>query len=265
MIEAFGWRQTCFILAGVIGVLVTVAGLLFFRDTPEECGLSMDGISDSQHKANPKEQLHKVNHEFTRAEAVMTSSFWTFAMGLAVSAIFTTAISFHITSIADEMQMTTGKALQMFIYSSFIAIPTRLAISYLVDNTRFQLRWLLIVMEICILISMISVAYFNVAAGFILAVITFGLSGGMWGVLFNVAYPRYFGRKHLGAISGLNMSLMVISSAVGPAFYSYGKLWLGSYQKTTLTLLVLPVIVIVMALFTDNPQKKYEPAAEAQQ
>ena len=91
--------------------------------------------------------------------------------------------------------------------------------------------------------------------GWLSAIITLGLTGGIWGVLCNVAFPRYFGRKHLGAISGISMSILVISSAVGPAMFSYGKLWFGSYQNVALLVLIMPASIFIMSFFTKNPQE----------
>ena len=86
----------------------------------------------------------------------------------------------------------------------------------------------------------------------------FGLTSGFWGVLLNVTYPRYFGRDHLGAISGLNMSILVIASAVGPYLFSFGKNYLGSYRNTALLVLLLPLVMLVLSFFAHNPQQKYK-------
>ena len=101
----------------------------------------------------------------------------------------------------------------------------------------------------------LGLVWFNTTAGWIVTTIGFGLSGGTWGVLSNVTFPRYFGRKHLGAISGVYMSVLVIASAIGPAYFSYGKMLLGSYRNAAFSTLVLPLIIFILAIFTRNPQK----------
>jgi OFA family oxalate/formate antiporter-like MFS transporter len=39
---------------------------------------------------------------------------------------------------------------------------------------------------------------------------------GMFGIMANVTWPRFFGRGHLGAVAGFAMALNVAGTAVGP-------------------------------------------------
>ena len=251
----FGWRQACWLMAIIIGVGMTTVGLLFFRDKPEDCGLEMDGITKEKRQKKPRPQLHPTNREFTRAEAIRNISFWAFALGLAIHGLIITAVAFHITSIGEEMGKTRNQAVIVFLFSSFISIPVRFIVSYIVDNTRLQLKWVLTALTITTFLNLLSFAYLYTNIGWFSAIITLGLTGGIWGVLCNVAFPRYFGRKHLGAISGISMSILVISSAVGPAMFSYGKLWFGSYQNVALLVLIMPASIFIMSFFTKNPQE----------
>ena len=258
LIEQFGWQQTCFLLAGVIGGGMTIIGVLLFRDTPEECGLTMDGLSETESVKKDTRQIHKVYHQFTRAEAVRTMAFWAFVFGLAVYSLVITAVAFHITSIGEEMGKSKEESLKMFVYSSFISIPCRFLVSHLVDNTRLKLKYILVGLSLTIFCYILGLAWFNSDTGHWCTIIGLGLSGGMWGVLCNVTFPRYFGRKHLGAVSGLNMSALVIASAVGPALFYQLKDWLGSFHNASICLAGIPIIMFILAIFADNPQLKKE-------
>ncbi|MCF7955388.1 MAG: MFS transporter [Phycisphaerae bacterium] len=255
LINSFGWQGACYIMAGIVGIVMTLIGMLLFRDNPEECGLTMDGLTESTSQQNSRKQLHTVHRQFTRPQALRSLSFWAFVLGLAAHGLIVTAIAFHITSIGQEMEKTREQAVLMFFYSSFIAIPARFVISFIVDYTRFRLRYVLMMLAATIACYTLGLAWFNTSTGWIVTTIGFGLAGGTWGVLSNVTFPRYFGRKHLGAISGVYMSALVIASAIGPAYFSYGKMLLGSYRNAALSTLVLPVIILILALFTRNPQK----------
>ena len=259
LINTFGWQQTCWLLAILIGGGMGIVGILFFRDNPEECGLLMDGKKADAVIKNPKLDLHPVYRQFTRAEAVRTVSVWAYALGLSAHGLIVTAVFFHITSIGQEMGNTAAGALNMSLYSSFLSIPTRFLVSYLVDNTRLRVRWVLMLMAITMFGYTISITFLNTHIGWVLTTILFGMTGGIWGVLGNVPMPRYFGRKHLGAISGLLMSTLVISSALGPAIFSFGRELLGSYRNAAYIVLLLPAAVFVLAFFTQNPQREYAP------
>ncbi|MBT3199076.1 MAG: MFS transporter [Phycisphaerales bacterium] len=256
LINSYGWQGACYLMAAIIGIVMAVVGLLFFRDNPEECGLTMDGLKEGSSQQKTRKQLHTVRHEFTRRQALSTVSFWAYVLGLAAHGLIVTAIAFHITAIGQEVGKTKEQALLMFFYSSFISIPARFAISYLVDHTRFQLKYVLMLLAATIACYTLGLAWFNTNAGWTATTIGFGLSGGTWGVLGNVTFPRYFGRKHLGAISGVCMSALVIASAIGPAYFSYGKAVLGSYRNAALSTLVLPLIILALAFFTKNPQEQ---------
>ncbi len=256
LINSYGWQGTCYLMAALVGIVMSIIGLLLFRDNPEECGLTMDGLTEKDSKEKTRKQLHTVHCQFTRAQALRSLSFWAYVLGLAAHGLIVTAIAFHITSIGQEMEKTREQAVLMFFYSSFVSIPARFVISFIVDYTRFRLRYVLMMLAATIACYILGLAWFNTTAGWIVTTVGFGLSGGFWGVLSNVTFPRYFGRKHLGAISGVYMSALVIASAIGPAYFSYGKMILGSYRNAALSTLVLPLIIFILAFFTRNPQKK---------
>lgn len=259
LIETFSWQRACWILAALIGLGMAVLGALFFRERPEDCGLVMDGKQIDPDEKQKNSVIHHVHHQFTRAQAVRTISFWAFALGLSAHGLIVTAIAFHITAIGEEMAMTSDRALKMFLYSTIFSIPARFLISYLVDNTHLRLRRVLQWMAIAIMGITLGVMFFNTAVGLWATTVCFGISGGIFGVLTNVTFPRYFGRRHLGAISGLNMSINVITSAMGPKLFSLGKDMLGSYRHAAALVLALPILVLVLSFFTRNPQLQYSP------
>jgi hypothetical protein len=259
LIKAVGWQRACWILAGLIGGGMSAMGMIFFRDNPEECGLLMDGRKESDAAAKAKADLHPVYRSFTRGQAVRTVSFWAYAIGLASHGLIVTAVAFHITSIGEEMGKTADEAVKMFLYSSFISIPTRFVVSYFVDNTRMRLRWMLTLMSITMGLYTWGLTMLGTHGGWLLTTAMFGMTGGIWGVLGNVPLPRYFGREYLGAISGLMMSILVIASALGPAMFSYGRKFVGSYHSTAYVMLLLPAITLALSFFVRNPQYKIAP------
>ena len=88
-----------------------------------------------------------------------------------------------------------------------------------------------------------------------IAMLGWGVSGGCFGTLSTVTLPRFFGRAHLGAISGVQMMSMVIASALGPSLLAVFKDWLGSYQPGLYLCCGFPLIVFVLILISRNPQE----------
>jgi OFA family oxalate/formate antiporter-like MFS transporter len=87
-----------------------------------------------------------------------------------------------------------------------------------------------------------------------LIIVSYGTSSGLFGILMSVVWPRYYGRKHLGAISGLCMTLMGIFSAFGPASFSGILRISGSYTAAYIGCLLAAAILLIGAFFARNPQ-----------
>ena len=92
--------------------------------------------------------------------------------------------------------------------------------------------------------------YWLLAAGF-------GTGGGLWGVISNLAFIRFFGPLHLGEVSGFNTSVSVFASAVGPAAFSLAADYLGSYNAAAQICLGALVILLVAAVVI--PQREVVP------
>ncbi|MCC6142819.1 MAG: hypothetical protein IT368_03325 [Candidatus Hydrogenedentes bacterium] len=103
----------------------------------------------------------------------------------------------------------------------------------------------------------IGLAYADNPLGRSLLTAGFGITGGLFVNLVTVAWPKFFGRAHLGAVSGLNMSIMVFTSALGPTFFSGGHYLLGSYHSVIMLWLAVPVVIFALGLWTRNPQERY--------
>jgi len=70
------------------------------------------------------------------------------------------------------------------------------------------------------MLGAVGLIYLEHWSGYWALVLGFGLGGGLWGMLSNLAFIRHYGPKHLGEISGLNAALTVFASAIGPLLFS---------------------------------------------
>ncbi len=255
IIERCQWRQTCWILAGVVGGGMSLIAWVFFRDNPEQCGLVMDGIDDPEWLAEQEKKVPETKIEFTRRQALKTRAFWAFSLGLACYGLVITGIMFHLTSIGEEMARTRKETLNVFIVISFVGIATRFIASWLTDRTKLKLKWLLLVMMTAQILGTVGMLRFASSTGWGMTALGYGVTGGIWGIIFSVALPRFFGREHLGAISGLTMSICVLASAVGPWLFSRGYHLAGDYRAVIGLSMLIPVAIILIALKAENPQQ----------
>lgn len=252
LIETSSWRIAWVIIAAVAGFGFSILVFLFFRDNPEDCGLEPDG---KMKKGVALENVMvRALHQFTPTEARKTFTLWAFTVPLALHALAVTGFIFNVVSIFDEAGMDKMTALSIFVPSSLVAVGVTLASGYLSDFVK--LKKLLIVMILGQMLSLLSLANLSSGPFYYLLFIGDGIANGLYAVLIGVAWPRFFGRKYLGEISGLSMSVVMFFSALGPLLYSLSFTQLGSYAPAAWLVFILCVVCGFAALRADNPQEK---------
>lgn len=247
LIQFFGWRGAWICLATIVGLAFSSLALLFYRDNPEDCGLAPDGepVSSEEGCQNPADTGS------TLRQAVGTYAFWIFNLGLAMLALFATAMTFHVTSIFEQAGMDRAQAVSIFFPASILSVFMNLAAGRLSDW--LKLKYLLIVLVVGILISSVALCFLRPGFWVWTLILGSGLSGGMFNVLMSVTWPRFYGRAHLGTISGFNMSTTVFFSALGPSLFALSERLTGAYAGAAWFCAALSVLLIVMAFWADNP------------
>ncbi len=242
IIILFEWRGALWFLAILVGVVFAILALIFVRDDPASCGLLPDG-------AKPDDSAGALITDVeskTLADARRSPAFWLYSMSLGMHAMFGTALTFHVVSIFEEAGRGRVEAFGYFIPSAVFSTVTNLLASSFVD--RHQLKPFLIAMLVCFVIGAFGLLNLSEDWGYWLLAFGFGAGGGLWGVNSNLAFIRFFGPLHLGEISGLNTSLTVFASAVGPAAFSLGLDYLGSYDAAVKICLVLLSVLLCAAV-----------------
>jgi len=247
-IENRGWSETWQLTGWVLLVVFCPLLLVFFRDNPEACGLLPDGGIHGSPDLKPKTAIR----QFTLHEARKTFAFWPFALALSLQALVITAATFNIESIFVEAGMKGAAGFALFPPTAIIAIIVTLAGGWLSD--RIELRILLGTMLAAMAIQL--TALMALAPGWPIRFIVFfgGIGNGLFGVLVSLVWPRYYGRQHLGAISGLSMTIMVVASAIGPILFSALLNLTNNYTIGFALCLAATVALLATSFFARNPQ-----------
>ncbi len=260
LIEAVGWREAYLGMGGVMVLGLAGFGWLVFRDNPEECGLEMDGgPGEAAGKAENPDRV--MVRDLTRAEAVRTFSFWAFNLGTAWQALAITAYTFHVVSIGEEAGLDKAGVLGLFLPMAMVGVFTNFFSGWLGDKTRA--KYVLMLLTSGLTVAGLGMAWMAEPLGRGLLIGGLGVSGGAFQTCIGLVWPRYFGRTHLGAISGLNMATIVLASAVGPFAFSLSKDFAGSYQVGFLATAVVPAMLTIAALWAGNPQRRLAAARAA--
>jgi MFS family permease len=248
LIDAAGWRGALWLMAAALVFGFASISLVFLRNSPEEEGLHPDGRTTIDH-ASQKPLHHMPDRSL--AEARRSSTFWLYSAGLSIHALFGTAVTFHIVSIFADAGRDRTEAFAYFLPQAIVSTTVNLIGSTLVDRVR--LKPYLLVMLSAFLVGATGLMYLETPWGYALLIAGFGAGGGLWGVISNIAFIRLFGSLHLGEISGLNTSLTVFASAIGPFLFSLGHDLTGSYTTVEALCAVAIGCLLVAATIISQP------------
>lgn len=245
LIALFEWRGALLVLALLCGPVFASLALLLARDAPEPCGLRPDGEAPPV-DASEAAPLTGVSLDAARRSPV----FWIYCLGLAMHAMFGTAITFHVVSIFADAGRGADEAFGYFLPVALVSTSTNMVASWASD--RSPLRPWLLAMLTAFLVACVGLQLLASETGYWLLVLGQGVGGGLWGMISNIAWVRLFGRANLGAISGQATSLTVFFSAVGPAAFALALDWTGSFAGAVLGsaagFLVLLLAALVLRL-----------------
>lgn len=253
-IQDIGWRWTLITVGLTLFLCSIFIFWLFFRDSPEECGLVMDGSLDAQakdKKINPDRVFVK---EFSKDEALSTYSFWIFTLSLSWAALYGTGYVFHIISVGDELGLPRGEILDFLVQSSFVAVTTMLVTGWISNHIR--LKYILVFVSMASVWWPLGVLLMPSVLGHLLIVTGLGMLFGGSGIISTLVWPRFFGRLHLGAISGVSSKWGIIGSSLGPLCFAISRSVGGSYWLISVVSIGIGLILMVGAFFADNPQRK---------
>ena len=247
MIDVWEWRAALWWLAVVVGPVFAVVCLLLVRDSPQSCGLLADNEAPSREVYEEK----VAHRNFTLKEVRKNVVFWLYSMGLSIHALFGTAVTFHIVAIFAEAGRSREEAFAYFIPQALVSVATSLSASALADFTR--LKPFLLLMLASFTLGAVGLIFLQHALGYWSLVLGFGVGGGLWGMLANLAFIRHYGAKHLGEISGLNASLTVFASAIGPLLFSLAYDLTGTFSAGPILCIFALVLLFTVSVSVKQP------------
>jgi len=249
LIDNGGWEHAWRLLA--LGIFVfSFFVWQFYRNKPEDHGLLPDGVAMLTSEEDVVSQQEE--NSFTVAEATMTRSFWMYAFILAFNAFVVTGFSFHIVSIFGTINVEKSAAVAIFFPISIVSVIVSLFFNVLSDYLKLQ--WQLYGMIFAGILASIGLFYLSQPFGVYLLIVGVGALGGFFAVLNAVVWPRFYGRKHLGAITGKVMSFIIVSSAIAPSLFSFFFSYFDSYKYIGLLCLLFLVFLLIASRKAVDPR-----------
>lgn len=251
LIQKYSWSGAWQIIAICLVVFVLFI-IVLIRDSPEDCGLVPDGkVLPPKRKESTSFVTRK---QYTLKEARSTFTFWIYTLTLAFYSMYLTGITFHIESIFESFGYLGKDGFSIFLPTAIVAVAISLIGNVVSDYMKLQ--YLLFVMVLGALLSIFAFINLDSAYGIPVLIAGNGIMGGIFVILTAVAWPRFFGRKNLGSISGMSGAVMQFSSAFGPILFSRVFTVTGSYASAGKICLVYVLLITIGAFKAINPQSK---------
>ena len=244
LIEIDGFRTAWRIMAVFLVVVMGSIIALLYRDSPEGSGLQIDGgLADGDGPV-----VIGTDQDATRDEAIRDLRFWTCAIPVVAMASTSTALTFHIVDYGRELGITEEQIVRIFVPIAFVSVPVTLIGGWLVD--RVPPIVVAGIMSTAQIVMFLCVSALDQPAIAVVGIVAWGIANGCYAPLTSAAMPKLFGRRHLGAIAGFQMSAMVIGSAVGPALFALVQSITDSYRPALWISVVMPVLGVMAAVFS---------------
>ncbi|PIB29602.1 MFS transporter [Maribacter sp. 4U21] len=248
LIEGYGWESTWqFLAVGLFFFSVII--FIFYKVSPEQHGLLPDGADTLS--VDAEEQI-TVRQQFTLQEAKKKRAFWMYGLTLAFNSFFITGLTFHVVSIFDSEGFSKQDAISIFLPGSVVAVTVSTIFNFL--SNYLLLKLYLYLMFFGGFLASLGFLLLSTSAGVPMLIAGFGILGGFFAVLNAVAWPRFFGRTHLGSITGKIMSYLILASALAPSIFSLCLSTFGSYRLVGYLGIGFLTFLAIGSLKADNPQ-----------
>jgi MFS family permease len=253
LLNRYGLRGALLVLSLLLLGLFLPVALVFFRSDPASCGMEMEeGLPPRKTK---KKNLHgDSQRDWTVSEARSDLRYWVILASLGFWALFNTAFTFHVISIYAEVGLSADQAVKIFLPISIVSVLSRFLGSYLSD--RCSIKYILLPYTGAMVLVSLSLSYLALPFSNLIVIVFYGISGGLFGMLNIVSWPKLYGRKHFGAISGFAMSIVVAGSAIGPWLFSMALRFSGSYRVAGFLGAILAALIFLSVAKVDFSKPK---------
>ena len=255
LIPIYDWRLTYMILGLLILVVMIPLGLGLFRNRPEDYGLQPDGreFVPIQNVA----AAESIEENWILAEAIRTPIFWIGGVSIASISMLTTGLFFHMVSIFQDNGLALTVAASVYLPIAVTSALVNLVSGILLS--RIPVRVLLATSLILQAAALVMAAWFLQGVEMALLYgVMIGVMMGLIRTVGSVIWAMYFGRLHLGSITGVTTTMSVVGTALGPMPMGIARDVLGSYNTTLTVSAALPLMLGVISLFVTRPQERVE-------
>ena len=208
LIDAYGWRGAYLALAAIFAAGLLPLLLLVYRESPADVGQFPDG---AQTQCPQRSKLAAAGLNI--GEAMQHQAYWILLIAAATWALIGTGLVFHLESIFRNQGLGKVASARALSYLAIGMASMQIAGGLLAD--RVATRCLLIT-SISLIATSCTILATGGAALLTCGYAVHGCAQGLMTIVAGTAWPRYFGRAHLGKIRGTSLTAAIAGSSLGP-------------------------------------------------
>ena len=255
LLPIYGWQSTYIFLGIILAFVMAPLAFIFFRNHPEDYGLQPDNGESRTFRFRKRKQMSAgwTEVHWTLREAMRTPVFWILVASLAAISMLSTGLFFHMVSIFTDNGLTPNLAAVVFVPIAVTTALVNWGSGLLVDRVPVR-----ILLAIGLFFQSLSLLMAHSLSGttFVLVFgVVLGISSGLIRILGSVVWAMYFGRHHLGSITGFTSMITITGSALGPMPLGIGRDLLGSYNLALIISAFIPILLGIVGFFLDNPAR----------
>lgn len=246
LVSSHGWRFSWGALGWALVFVLAPVGWLLARPAPRDAELAASGESSPAATA-PGDSLTSA----TWGQALRSPLFWVFALSSSLYNLLASGIGLFNESILTERGFPPGIYYRSLVITAMTSLVGNFLGGWLA--TKWRLSHLMALAMGLLALALLGLPSLTAVWHVDLFSIVMGIAGGFVIVLFFTAWPKLFGRAHLGRIQGTAQMLTVVASAVGPLVLAKCHAWTGSYATIFYILSAIVAVLGIAAWRVSSP------------
>jgi sugar phosphate permease len=214
----WGWRAATLGAGLIIWIVSMVPTAIFIRRRPEDQGLLPDGAAPAKADADapPRSDMRAGVEEpaISRNAAMRMPSFYLILGAGSLWWFARTGLVLHAIPYLTDKGLSPGVAVSAIVLHSMVAVLGTFVAGFLRD--RFTIRFVMAAHFALTALAFVLVLSVTSAWMALAWAVFYGALQGMANPLQRLIFADYFGRRHLGAITGVSRAVQNVFQAAGP-------------------------------------------------
>ncbi|MPZ49919.1 MAG: MFS transporter [Dehalococcoidia bacterium] len=229
--DGVGWRMSWVVVAGLAFIFACLPALLLRRE-PEDVGLLPDGERSAQAPvaASSATPVRRAEEGSTLRQALSERTFWLLLIGISLGSLTNNGVPAIFTTMFVERGFTLEAASSALVAYGVASMSAKFAWGWLTN--RLHVRPALVALTLFGVFAMPSILFLPEGLGSITLIYGFlvGFFVGAFIPLHQLVWSVYYGRAHVGAISGVARPAGLFFAASGPFLMAASRDLTGAYD-----------------------------------